>query len=104
MAAPKIAWHNVTAEFASEVQALDATAVSGFRPQILNRCRSRRALKLDEARPITVRNGFAALAAGGHALPDDLAIRLANRFTAYREEEMFVFPRAHDAIDEGARH
>jgi putative hydrolase of the HAD superfamily len=29
----------------------------------------------------------------------DLATRLANRFTAYREEEMFVFPGAHDAID-----
>jgi putative hydrolase of the HAD superfamily len=45
-------------------------------------------LKLDEARLITVRNGFATLAAGGQALPDDLAIRLANRFTTYREEEM----------------
>jgi putative hydrolase of the HAD superfamily len=40
------------------------------------------------------------LAAAGHpALPDELAIRLADRFTAYREEEMFVFPGAHDAID-----
>ena len=27
-------------------------------------------------------------------------MRLADRFTAYREEEMFVFPGAHDAIDE----
>ena len=34
------------------------------------------------------------------ALPADLAIRIANRFTTYREEEMFVFPGAHDAIDE----
>ena len=32
-------------------------------------------------------------------LSDGLAIRLADRFTAYREEEMFVFPGAHDAID-----
>jgi putative hydrolase of the HAD superfamily len=29
----------------------------------------------------------------------DLAIRLADRFTCYREEQMFVFPGAHDAID-----
>ena len=29
----------------------------------------------------------------------DLAIRLADRLTAYREEEMFMFPGAHDAID-----
>src|SRR6202795_4070199 len=29
----------------------------------------------------------------------DLAIRLADRFTAYRDAEQFVFPGAHDAID-----
>ena len=47
-----------------------------------------------------VKDGFAALAAAGQpALPADLAIRLADRFTAYREEEMFIFPGAHDAID-----
>jgi putative hydrolase of the HAD superfamily len=57
-------------------------------------------LKLAEARHVVVRNGFAALAATGQtALPTDLAIRLADRFTAYRDEEMFVFPGAHDAID-----
>jgi putative hydrolase of the HAD superfamily len=38
-------------------------------------------------------------AAGRTALPQDLATRLADRFTAYREEQMFVFPGAHDAID-----
>lgn len=32
-------------------------------------------------------------------LTDDLAVRVADRFTAYREDEMFVFPGAHDAID-----
>ncbi|SCB17452.1 putative hydrolase of the HAD superfamily [Bradyrhizobium shewense] len=44
-------------------------------------------LKLAEARhPI-------ALAAAGHcALPDDLAVRIANRFTTDREEEMFRLP------------
>ncbi|MGY4154454.1 HAD superfamily hydrolase (TIGR01549 family) [Bradyrhizobium sp. USDA 4461] len=47
-----------------------------------------------------MRGGFAQLAAAGHrALPDELADRIADRFTAYREEEMFVFPGAHDAID-----
>ena len=58
-------------------------------------------MKLAEARHLTVKGGFAALAAAGHrALPDDLAIRLADRFTAYREEEMFIFPGAHEAIDQ----
>ena len=58
-------------------------------------------LKLEEARRLAVQGGFDALAAAGHPrLPADLAIRIANRFNAYREEEMFVFPGAHDAIDE----
>ena len=40
------------------------------------------------------------MAAAGHAaLSSELATRLADRFTAYREEEMFVFPGAHEAID-----
>jgi putative hydrolase of the HAD superfamily len=57
-------------------------------------------LKLAEARHEVVGDGFAALAADGRpALSTDLAIRLADRFTAYREAQMFVFPGAHDAID-----
>jgi phosphoglycolate phosphatase-like HAD superfamily hydrolase len=57
-------------------------------------------LKLGEARRLTVKGGFAALAASGHrALPGDLATRLADRFTTFREEEMFVFAGAHEAID-----
>jgi putative hydrolase of the HAD superfamily len=54
---------------------------------------------LDEARRIVVRDGFASLSANGHVLSADLAGRLANRFTTYREEAMYVFPGAHDAID-----
>jgi putative hydrolase of the HAD superfamily len=57
-------------------------------------------LKLAEARHLTVKSGFAALAAAGHrALPDDLAMSLAGRFTSYREEDMSICPGAHDAID-----
>jgi putative hydrolase of the HAD superfamily len=59
-------------------------------------------LKLVEARRLTVKGGFAALAASGHrALSDDLATRLADRFTTFREEEMFVFPGAHEAPPDG---
>jgi putative hydrolase of the HAD superfamily len=58
-------------------------------------------LKLEEARRVVVRGGFVALAATGHPrLSDDLANRIADRFNRYREEEMFVFPGAHEAIDE----
>ncbi len=57
-------------------------------------------LKLEEARRIVVRNAFSALRIlAVRALPAELAIRIADRFTAYREEEMFIFPGAHDAID-----
>jgi putative hydrolase of the HAD superfamily len=101
---PEIAWHNVAAEFAGEYGPYTPQQVAN---SVLNSARAfwsaagaEWRLKLEEARRITVRNGFAALAAGGHALPEDLAVRLANRFNAYREEEMFVFPGAHDAIDE----
>ena len=57
-------------------------------------------LKLAEARQVVVKDGFAALAAAGqHALSAGSCVRLADRFTAYRDEEMFMFPGAHDAID-----
>jgi putative hydrolase of the HAD superfamily len=101
---PDIAWNNVAGEFAGEFAPLSsqqvaaaivdsgrrfwATAEAGWR------------LKLAEARHVVVRDGFATLAAAHQtALSTDLASRLADRFTAYREEEMFVFPGAHDAID-----
>lgn len=101
---PEIAWHNVAAEFAGEYGPYTSQQIAN---SVLDSARkfwsvagAEWRLKLEEARRITVRNGFAALAAGGHALPEDLAVRLANRFNAYREEEMFVFPGAHDAIDD----
>lgn len=101
---PEIAWHHVASEFSDEYGPYSskqvATAVLESARKFWSVAGAEWRLNLDEARRITVTNGFATLAAGGHALPDELAVRLANRFTAYREEEMFVFPGAHDAIDE----
>jgi putative hydrolase of the HAD superfamily len=100
---PEIAWNNVTAEFAGEFAPLPpqqvAAAVLDSARKFWSSAGAEWRLKLEEARRIVVTDGFAALATVGHALPADLAIRLADRFTAYREEEMFVFPGAHDAID-----
>ena len=57
-------------------------------------------LKLADARHEVVRAGFSTLAAAGHTAPScEIASRLADRYTVYREEQMFVFPGAHDAID-----
>ncbi len=101
---PGIAWNNVAAEFAGEFGPLSpqqvATAIVDSGRKFWAAAEAEWRLKLAEARHEVVRGGFAALAAAGQtALPMDLAIRLADRFTAYREEEMFVFPGAHDAID-----
>ena len=103
-ARPEIAWNAITAEFAEELAPLPpqlvASTVLAFAKNFWANADASWRMKLAEARHLTVKGGFAALAAAGHrALPDDLAIRLADRFTAYREEEMFVFPGAHDAID-----
>jgi putative hydrolase of the HAD superfamily len=101
---PEIAWNNVAAEFAGEFAPLSpqqvATAVVDSGRRFWATADAKWRLKLAEARHVVVKGGFDTLAAAGHrALPIDLATRLADRFTAYREEEMFVFPGAHDAID-----
>jgi putative hydrolase of the HAD superfamily len=101
---PDIAWNKITAEFADELAPLlsqqVAAAVLAYARQFWSTAEPSWRLKLGEARRLTVKGGFAALAANGHrALPDDLAHRIADRFTTFREEEMFVFPGAHDAID-----
>jgi putative hydrolase of the HAD superfamily len=101
---PEIAWHSVVGEFAPELGKLSphhvASEVLTFARKFWTSAEPAWRLKLAEARRVAVKGGFAALAAAGHvALPDDLAIRLADRFTAYREAEMFIFPGAHEAID-----
>ena len=101
---PEIAWHHIASEFAGEFAPLlpqqVASAVLNSARQFWGAAGAEWRLKLEEARRIVVGNGLATLASNGHALPADLAIRIADRFTAYRDEEMFIFPGAHDAIDE----
>jgi putative hydrolase of the HAD superfamily len=100
---PELAWNNVTAEFAHEFAPLlpqqVAAAILDSARKFWEAAGAEWRLKLEEARHEVVRGGFAALAAAGQPLPNELAVRLADRFTDYREEEMFVFPGAHEAID-----
>jgi putative hydrolase of the HAD superfamily len=101
---PEIAWHHIAAEFTDELAPLPppvvAAAVLSFARDFWATAEPAWRLKLGEARRLSVQGGFDALAAAGHQqLPADLAIRIADRFSAYREEEMFIFPGAHDAID-----
>jgi putative hydrolase of the HAD superfamily len=100
---PEIAWNQIAAEFKGEFGPLSSQQVAAA---VLTSARSfwsaagaEWRLELEEARRIVVRDAFTALAATGHSLPAELATRIADRFTAYREEEMFIFPGAHDAID-----
>src|SRR6185437_3354050 len=100
---PEIAWNKIAAEFADELDPLPpsevAAAILGFARQFWATADAAWRMKLTEARQLTVKGGFASLgAAHGASLSDDLAIRIADRFTRYREDEAFVFPGAHDAI------
>jgi putative hydrolase of the HAD superfamily len=101
---PDIAWNKVATEFAAEFGSIPpkqvAAAIVEYARGFWATAEAGWRLKLEEARKVVVRGGFALLAAEGQApLPSELAVRLADRFHSYREEEMFVFPGAHDAID-----
>jgi putative hydrolase of the HAD superfamily len=101
---PDLAWNIVATEFAGELGPLSpqqvAAAIVDSGRKFWRVAKAEWRLKLAEARHEVVKGGFSALAASGQpALPTDLAIRIADRFSAYREEQMFVFPGAHEAID-----
>jgi putative hydrolase of the HAD superfamily len=82
---PDIAWNNVATEFASELAPLSpqqvAAAIVDSGRRFWKTAEAGWRLRLAEARHEVVRGGFATLAAAGHTLPMELAIRLADRFT-----------------------
>jgi putative hydrolase of the HAD superfamily len=101
---PGAAWLAVAQEFADELGPLtpaetaEAIAIAG--KQFWESAEAHWRLKLNEARHIVVTNGFAALAASGKpAMDHAFCMRIADRFGDYREENMQLFPGAHDAID-----
>ena len=57
-------------------------------------------LQLASARRKIVAAALASLAQTGHAVPsDDVARRLADRYSLYRDENLGLFPDAHEVID-----
>jgi putative hydrolase of the HAD superfamily len=57
-------------------------------------------MRLFEARRETVARAFARLARDGGRVPArDVADRLADRFSHSREEQLSLFPRAHEVVD-----
>src|SRR6202008_142633 len=77
---PEIAWNHIAAEFADELAPVPsqqaAAAVLTFSRNFWATPERAWRLKLDEARRLSVKGGFGALAANGHPrLPDELAAR-----------------------------
>jgi putative hydrolase of the HAD superfamily len=101
---PDAAWLAVAHEFAAELAPLlpseAAAAVAAAGKQFWESAEAHWRLKLDEARHVVVTNGFASLAAAGKAaMPQEFCIRMADRYSVYREEQMQLFPGVHEAID-----
>jgi putative hydrolase of the HAD superfamily len=101
---PEIAWNIVATEFATELAPhspqVAAAAILASARSFWSAAGPEWRMKLVQARQAVVKGGLATLATNGAALPAELALRIADRFTAYRDEQMFVFPGAHEAIDE----
>ncbi len=99
---PEAAWHAVADEFAHE---LDPVPTAEFAATVLAlsrdfwgdaaRHRHWRMRLLDARREIVAR----ALARVGRESRPDLGRRLADRFSAYRDEQLCLFPDAHEVID-----
>lgn len=101
---PDAAWLAVAQEFEAELAPLlpleAATAIASAGRAFWETAEAGWRLKLDEARRISVRNGMKAMReAGKHGASEELSIRIADRFSQFREERMELFPGVHDAVD-----
>lgn len=98
---PELAWSTVVGEFAAELAPLATqnvvAAIRASGAAIRSDPERHRAMRygLPASRRDTVAGGFERLAASGQAVPPAmLQHRIADRFTAYREENMKLFPDA----------
>jgi putative hydrolase of the HAD superfamily len=102
---PEAAWQAVCTEFSDHIAPLApaalASAVLATAHEFWADPRDHREwrLKLRLSRREIVRRAFRRLAMMGHALPDDVIERLADRFSDYRDEQMRLFPNAHEVVD-----
>ena len=104
---PELAWLAVSSELAASLAPLspeEATkAVSDFAQEFWSDADRHRENRQDlgAARRRIVAGALARLAADGRQpLAADIAVRLADRFTAYRDEQMALFDGAHEVLDE----
>jgi putative hydrolase of the HAD superfamily len=100
------AWHAVAAEFARDLAPLSpgglVDAITAFAREFwadADRHRFWR-LRLSEARREIIARALERLAGAGHPVPSaSVAQRLADRYSAYRDEQMRLFPDAHEVLD-----
>lgn len=105
-ARPEAAWLTVTDEFADELAPLSPVELTD---EIIAQSRvfwgdaerhRHWRMRLWESRRAIVRESFAQLARAGRPVPSaGTGDRLADRFSAYRDEEMCLFPSAHEVVD-----
>jgi putative hydrolase of the HAD superfamily len=103
---PDVAWLAVAAEFSEALapwsSAEIAAAVGAFARGFWADAERHRIWRqqIGEARRLIVAGAFDTLAAGGRPIPAAAVLhRLADRFTAYRDEQMHLFPDAHGVVD-----
>ncbi|OWJ68771.1 HAD family hydrolase [Inquilinus limosus] len=103
---PEAAWLAVAAELSEALAPWSpadiAAAVGAFARGFWAEAERHRIWRqrIGEARRVIVAGAFETLAATGRPAPaPDVLHRLADRFTAYRDEQMRLFPDAHAVVD-----
>jgi putative hydrolase of the HAD superfamily len=102
----RIVWKRIAEEFAADlaplppedvVTAIEAQSQLLWNDSVWNR---EWRVRLREARRHVVAGALAVLAAAGKALPaGDIGDKMADRFTLIRDQELSVFPGAHETLD-----
>lgn len=104
---PQAAWEKVSREFAADLGGMDGATLSAALTEFARDFWADTAmhkhwrLNLNEARRRVAEGGFRLLSERGHRIPaTDVMHRLADRFSALREEEMHLFPGALETLGE----
>jgi putative hydrolase of the HAD superfamily len=102
----RVVWTRIAEEYAvalapfspaEVVQAIEAQSQLLWNDSAWNRLWR---VRLFEARRQVVAGAFAVLAAGGQAVPaPEVGDQMADRFTLIRDQELKVFPGAHETLD-----
>jgi putative hydrolase of the HAD superfamily len=99
-------WRRITEEFAADLAPLSSadivTAIEAQSRLLWNDTAWNREwrVRVREARRQVVASAFAVLGAAGEAVPrPEIGERMADRFTLIRDDELSVFPGAHETLD-----